>query len=487
MNGKKIVIVASECQPFFASGGLGDVIGSLPKRIIKELNETGADNEISVILPLYSKFSDEKLRNKLAYIGQTTVQLSWRKQYCGIFKYTDKGVNYYFLDNEYYFKKSNYYGYFDDGERFAFFSKAAIDAMAFLDIIPDILHCHDWQTGLVPVYLRTIYYDDPRFVNVKKIFTIHNIEYQGIYSYDEDIIQDVFGIPSNEGYILEYRGQLNIMKGAMESSNFVTTVSPSYADEIQYAYFAKGLEFEVERIKKEGKLRGILNGIDKTFYNPAKDNALFVNYDKKTPELKKENKLHLQEMLGLPIDENIPMIGMVTRLVSHKGMELVKTALGEILKEKVQVVILGTGDSYYEWFLRDMEHAFKGKLSVIIAFNQDLSRKIYASSDLFLMPSVSEPCGLAQMIACRYGALPIVRKTGGLADSIKDFSEPKGNGYVFDNIDAWEMLAKVKQALADFEQKELWANNVKKAMAVDFGWTSSAKKYVEMYEELLTK
>ena len=485
MNSKKIVIVASECQPFFASGGLGDVIGSLPQKIAKLVSPE--ENQVSVILPLYSKFTNNKYRNKLVYIGQTTVQLSWRKQYCGIFRYIEKGVTYYFLDNEYYFKHSNYYGYFDDGERFAFFSKAAIDVMAYLDIIPDIIHAHDWQTGLVPVYLRTVYSGDERFKNVRTVFTIHNIEYQGIYSYDDEILQDVFGIPSSMGYILEYRGHTNIMKGAMESANFVSTVSPTYAEEIQYAYYAKGLELEVARVREEGKLRGILNGIDKNFYNPAKDGALFVNYDKKTPEQKVENKVHLQEMLGLTINKDVPLIGMVTRLVNHKGLELVKTAIAEVLKEKVQMVILGTGDSYYEWFLRDLERAYPGKLSVIIAFNQDLSRKIYASADLFLMPSVSEPCGLAQMIACRYGTLPIVRKTGGLADSIKDVSEPKGIGYVFENIDAWEMFETIKRALNDYEDKEKWHANVVKAMSTDFGWSASAKKYVAMYEELLNK
>lgn len=485
MNSKKIVIVASECQPFFASGGLGDVIGSLPQKIAKLVSPE--ENQVTVILPLYSKFTNNKYRNKLVYIGQTTVQLSWRKQYCGIFRYIEKGVTYYFLDNEYYFKHSNYYGYFDDGERFAFFSKAAIDVMAYLDIIPDIIHAHDWQTGLVPVYLRTVYSGDERFKNVRTVFTIHNIEYQGIYSYDDEILQDVFGIPSSMGYILEYRGHTNIMKGAMESSNFVSTVSPTYAEEIQYAYYAKGLELEVARVKEEGKLRGILNGIDKNFYNPAKDAALFKNYDKKTPELKAENKVHLQEMLGLTVNKDVPLIGMVTRLVNHKGLELVKTAISELLKEKVQMVILGTGDSYYEWFLRDLERTYPGKLSVIIAFNQDLSRKIYASADLFLMPSVSEPCGLAQMIACRYGTLPIVRKTGGLADSIKDVSQSKGIGYVFENINAWEMFETIKRALNDYEDKEKWQANVTKAMSTDFGWSASAKKYVAMYEELLNK
>ena len=487
MNHKNIVIVASECQPFFASGGLGDVIGSLPTRISKLVNADGEGNNVIVILPLYSNFTNKAYRNKLAYIGHTYVNLSWRRQYCGVFKYSSKGVTYYFLDNEYYFKKANFYGYFDDAERFAFFSKAAIDVLEFLDITPDIIHTHDWQTGLLPVYLRTLYSGNPRFINTRTVFTIHNIEYQGKYAYDQETIEDVFGIPFEKSNVLEYRGGTNIMKGAMECSNYVSTVSPTYAEEIQYAYYAKGLELEVARVKEEGKLRGILNGIDKNFYNPAKDDALFSKYDKKNPAGKVENKLQLQEMLGLQVSADIPMIGMVTRLVGHKGLELVKATLGEVLKEKVQVVILGTGDSYYEWFLKDLEHSYRGKLSVIIAFNQDLSRKIYASSDLFLMPSVSEPCGLAQMIACRYGTLPIVRKTGGLADSIKDLSQPKGIGYVFNNIDPVEMYNKIKSALNDFENKEKWNKAVLKAMKTDFGWSLSAKKYVEMYEELLNK
>lgn len=482
---KRIGIIASECQPFFASGGLADVIGSLPQRLLKIMKEEDSETEIFVMLPLYSKFTNESFKEKLEYIGQTTVMLAWRKQYCGIFKYVKEGVTYYFLDNEYYFKKSNYYGYFDDGERFAFFSKASIDVMKYLNIVPNIIHCHDWQTGLVSVYLRTIYFNDEAFKQVKRIFTIHNIEYQGIYSYDEDILEDVFGIPAEYGYILEYRGQINILKGAMECSNKVTTVSPTYADEIQYEYFSKGLELEVERIKKEGKLVGILNGIDRTSYNPKTDKALFVQYDRTTPELKVENKLKLQEMLGLQVNADIPMVGMVTRLVGHKGLGLIKDVIGDILKEKLQLVILGTGDAYFEWFLRDIEHSFKSKVSVIIAFNSDLSRKIYASSDIFLMPSVFEPCGLAQMIACRYGAIPLVRATGGLADSIKDFSNPDGNGYVFQNIDAYEMLAKLKSALHDFEDKELWMKQVTKVMHCDFGWTQSAKKYVSLYNEFL--
>lgn len=478
---KKIFFVASEAQPFFASGGLGDVIGSLPKKIVKNAKDKFS---VSVILPLYSKIN-QAYRNKLVYVGQTTTTLAWRKQYCGIYKYEDKDVTYYFVDNEYYFKRDNFYGYFDDAERFAFFSKAAIEVMIYLNEIPNIIHAHDWQTGMVSIYLRTLYYNDPRFAKVKTIFTIHNIEYQGVYSLDQDIIEDVFGISMNDSYLLEYHGKANIMKGAMESSNFVSTVSPSYAQEITNPEFAHGLEHEVKRIKEEGKLIGILNGIDKVFYNPAKDKALFENYDRKDFHLKVKNKEELQAMLDLPVDPTIPMIGMVSRLVSHKGLDLVKEVFEELLLERVQVVVLGTGDPYYEGYFKDLEYRYSNKLRVIIAFNQDLSRKIYASADIFLMPSKSEPCGLSQMIASRYGAIPVVRETGGLKDSIRDFEFADGNGYTFKGMNAQDMLNTIKRALKDYNNAELWQKHIGIVMNKDFGWSTSAKQYVKMYEKIL--
>lgn len=481
-NIKKVTFIASECQPFIASGGLGDVVGSLPLRIAKQ--SKGA-YELTVILPYYSKIN-EKYRNKLVYVGQITVDLSWRKQYCGIFKYEEKNVKYYFIDNEYYFKRDNLYGYFDDGERFAYFSKAAIEVMLHLDEVPDIIHVHDWQTGLVPIYLRTLYYGDVRLMNVKTIFTIHNIEYQGAFSFDDDIIEDVFGISINDAYIFEYRGSINIMKGAMEAANYVTTVSPSYAEEICTKEYAHGLEDEINRIKAENKLVGILNGIDKNFYNPLKDKALFANYDKNDFSNKGLNKTELQKMLNLPVDETVPMIGMVTRLVAHKGLEFIKNSFDSLMEMNVQLVILGTGDPYYEWYLKDMEIKYHNKVRAIIAFNQDLSRKIYAASDLFLMPSSSEPCGLSQMIASRYGTIPMVRETGGLKDSIVDFSKPNGNGYTFEGMDYQNMLNMVRRAVNDYSLPK-WSEQVKKAMSVDFGWSSSAKKYVSMYDNILNK
>lgn len=480
---KKIAFVASECQPFFASGGLGDVIGSLPSRIVKE---GSSDLEVSVYLPLYSSMA-AGYRNKLVYVGQIDVQLSWRKQYCGIYKYENKGVSYYFIDNEYYFKRNSFYGYYDDAERFAFFSKAVIDVMLFLNEVPSIVHTHDWQTALVSIYLRTLYYNYEEFKDVKTIFTIHNIEYQGKYSFDEDIISDVFGISMYNADILEYQGTINLMKGAMESANYVTTVSPSYAEEILTPEYAHGLEHEVRRVKEEGKLVGILNGIDKNFYNPLKDKALFANYNRKDFSNKVVNKVELQKMLNLPVDENIPLIGMVTRLVAHKGLDIVKEALESILNEKVQFVVLGTGDSYYEGFFKDMEYKYGNKLRAIVAFNQDLSRKIYAASDIFLMPSKSEPCGLAQMIASRYGSIPLVRETGGLKDSIKDFNTGKGNGYTFAGFEGHVLYETAHRALTDYEDKENWNEKVKKVMSVDFGWSASAKVYVKLYKKILDK
>lgn len=477
---KNIAFVASECQPFFTSGGLGDVIGSLPKKIVKlDKGSWG----VTVYLPLYSNIS-KAYANKLVYVGQKYVSLSWRRQYCGIYKYEEAGVRYYFIDNEYYFKRERFYGYFDDAERFAFFSKAVIDVMIHLNEVPDIIHCHDWQTGLVPVYLRTLYYHSEEFKNVKRIFTIHNIEYQGKYSNDSDIIEDVFGIDANDAYLLEYNGCLNIMKGAMECSNVVSTVSPSYAEEIKSSEYAHGLEAQVERVAKEGKLCGILNGIDTVFYNPKHDKALFKAFDKKDFSQKVLNKVELQKMIGLPVSEKTPLIGMVSRLVAHKGLDILRRAFDEIIKLDLQLIVLGTGDAYYEGFLKDMEAKYPKQVKIILAFNQDLARKIYASSDLFLMPSSSEPCGLSQMIASRYGAVPMVRETGGLRDSIKDFSTGDGNGYTFEGFEPSALASMVSRAVNDYNS-EKWNELVEKVMSVDFSWKTSAKSYVKMYKNLL--
>ena len=477
--GKKVFFIASEAQPYIASGGLGDVIGSLPKAIAKASKE---QYEVSVVLPLYGKI-DPKVRKKMIYVGQTNISLSWRRLYCAIYKLVEKGVTYYFIDNEYYFKRDRLYGYFDDAERFAYFSKASIDLMLYLNEIPDIIHCHDWQTALVPIYLRTLYYGNVLFMNTKTVFTIHNIEYQGQYHLGRDLMEDVFGLSMNDCFLVEYNHGLNLMKGAMEASNKVSTVSPTYAEQITTSEYAHHLEHEVRRVKEEGKLFGILNGIDTTFYNPKNDKAIYQTYSKDSLELKKVNKEELQKELGLKVDPNIPIISMVSRLVSHKGLDTLRDSLDRILQEDIQLVILGTGDYYYENLLKEAQDRYPEKVRAIIAFNQALSRKIYAGSDLFLMPSKSEPCGLSQMIASTYGTVAIVRETGGLKDSIIDVSN-KGIGYTFKYNDPTEMYETIKRALNDYHS-EKWDEIVKKAIKTDFSWKKSAKEYIKEYNKLL--
>ena len=478
---KRIVFAASECQPFFTSGGLGEVVGSLPKRIIELTNK---EYQVDVYLPFYAKIN-KNYSSIIKFVDSIEVNLSWRRQYCGIFNCQLDGVNYYFIDNEYYFKRDNFYGYFDDAERFAFFSKAVIEVMLKLKRVPNIIHCHDWQTGMIPVYLRTHYYYKNEFKSLKRIFTIHNIEYQGIYSQQNNFIEDVFGIDRNDTYLLEFNNNLNIMKGAIETSNIVSTVSPSYAEEITTAEYAHGLESIILKAKQEGKLCGILNGIDYDFYNPLTDKELVKNYDVNSIDAKKECKKALLEEIGFK-ETDAPLIGMVTRLVAHKGLEILKNAAEELLKNDIRMVILGTGDPYYEDYFKNLETKYPDKIKTILAFNQGLARRIYSGCDMFLMPSASEPCGLSQMIASRYGTIPLVRETGGLKDSIHDFKNENGNGYSFKGMEPNKLVEMVKTAIKDYQDRD-WNNKIIKVMNVDFSWNNSCKDYLAMYNSILNK
>ena len=471
MENRKILFVASEARPFIATGGLADVIGSLPQALAKD-----PKYDIRVVLPLYSDIKPE-FRRKMSFLGNIFVPLSWRNQYCGIFTCEENGVTYYFLDNEYYFKRPGCYGYYDDGERFAFFSRGVMEILPFIGYYPDILHCHDWQAALAAIYLKTFYCKRPEYQFIRALFTIHNIEYQGKYSMD--ILGDLFGIDNEDGYLLEYGGSINLMKGAIECCERFSTVSPTYANEIKTAQYAHGLENIIR--KNENKLTGILNGIDVDSYNPEKDKALFAQYTPENLENKKICKTELQKMLGLPV-KDVPIIAMITRLVSHKGVELVKTVAEDILHEDVQFVLLGTGDSAYENYFRDLGKRYEGKVSANIAFNGDLSRKIYSGADIFLMPSVSEPCGLSQMIASRYATVPVVRETGGLYDSIKPYGNG-GNGFTFASCNAYDMLYVIHEALDVYKNEEKWKALMKKAATTDFSWDRSAEDYKKLYEE----
>lgn len=471
---RKILFAASECTPFIATGGLAEVIGSLSKSLAQD-----EEYDVRVVLPLYSDIRGD-YRQRFTYLGNINVPLGWRNQYCGIFSYEESGVTFYFLDNEYYFRRGGCYGYYDDGERFAFFSRAVMEILGFLQFYPDVLHCHDWQSALAAIYLKTIYCHRREYSLIRAVFTIHNIEYQGKYSLD--VLEDLFGISNDYRYLLEFDGCANLMKAAIECSETFTTVSPTYAEEIKRTEYAHGLQGEVER--NAFKLRGILNGIDVKSYDPATDPALFAPYSAENPAGKEVCKAELQKMLGLPVRADVPVVAMISRLVAHKGLDLVRAAIEELLADDVQFVLLGTGDSEYESYFKDLANRYKGKAVSIIAFNGDLSRKIYSGADIFLMPSKSEPCGLSQMIASRYLTVPVVRETGGLYDSIKPYGAG-GNGFTFAAYNAGDMLYVLREAVSLYKNKPEWQKLMIKAGTTDFSWQRSAEEYKKLYTDTL--
>ena len=470
----KILFCSSEVVPFAASGGLGDVAGSLPKA----LNVSGQD--VRVILPLYGKIK-EKYSEDLKFIDSFNVSLGWRNQYCGLFTMEQNGVTYYLIDNEFYFDRPNLYGYGDDGERFAFYSKAILESLLHLDFEPDIIHANDWQSALVTLYINVYYRHIQKFQKIKTVFTIHNIAYQGQYGYN--VIADTLGLPQEWAHHAEYNGDTNFMKAAIENADKVTTVSPTYAQEILDPWFAHGLDPILR--EKQHKLWGILNGIDYESYNPKTDKIIVKNFHadafiKNKAVCKKE----LRSLFNLEEDDS-PIISMVTRLVGHKGVDIIVDAMQGLVDKGYQVVVLGTGESQYENFFRDLAAKYPGRVGVEIAFIPALSRKIYAGSDMFLMPSKSEPCGLSQMIALHYGTIPIVRETGGLKDSVKDSQGGEGNGFTFANYSASELYDCCMRAYEGYQDTKGWRVLVKRAMQSDCSWKNSAKEYIRMYEDTM--
>lgn len=471
----KCLFCTSEALPFAASGGLGDVAGSLPQVLRKRL--IGC----RVVMPLYDEIP-QNLKDSMRFVTSFTVPVSWRRQYCGVFEARYGGVIYYLLDNQYYFRRKGLYGHYDDAERFAFLSRASLEMLKYVDFKPDIIHCNDWQTALVSVYYSLFYSRDEWYSGIKTIFTIHNIQYQGKYGID--IIEDVVGIPNQDISIIEFDKCANFMKGAIETANRVTTVSPTYAMEIKDPWYSHKLDPILR--DRSWKLSGILNGIDVDNYNPETDKDLYQNYSVEDISKKAENKKALQERLGLDQDPDIPLVSMITRMVAHKGLDLVKSALNQLMcEENIQFVILGSGDWEYETFFRDMQNRYPGRLNASFGFVPELSRKIYAGADIFLMPSKSEPCGLSQMIALRYGTIPVVRETGGLKDSIQDSGSGKGNGIIFKNYDAMDMLNGIKRALKGYRNKEGWNILIKRAIKSDNSWSRSANEYIKLYRGML--
>jgi len=470
-NKLKVLNAVSEVVPFITTGGMGQVAGAL----VKSLADIDPELDIRVVLPLYSHFRD-KYEPQMKFLGDVWVRLAWRNIYCGISELELDGVTFYFVDNRHYFDRSNAYGYFDDGERFAFFSKAVFTVLELTGYVPDIIHAHDWQTALVPIYLKTHFSE--KYSNTKSVFTIHNMEYQG--QYRSDIYADVFDLTEEDAALVEYGDCLNLMKGAIVCADKLTTVSPSYADEIQVAG-----GYLLEPIIRENahKLSGIINGIDTKLHDPATDPLLEKNYSAEFPDGKAVNKRQLQSLFNLPIAPRKMLICVVSRLAWHKGIDLITYMMDDMLRLDVQFLLLGTGEHDYELFFEERAVRSPDRVAVSIAFNPAIDSKIYAGADVLLMPSRSEPCGLAQMVACRYGTIPIVRKIGGLGDTIKDCRMGNGNGFVFEEYSAGALLDTVSQALDLYNYRENdWKNLVRSAMECDFSWEISAQAYRDLYK-----
>jgi len=476
----KILFAAAEAVPFSKTGGLGDVAGSLPKA----LKEAGA--KVAVITPKYSTIAWE-YQEKMVHVADFYVPLAWRSIYCGIEKLTYDGVDFYFVDNEAYFKRDGLYGYFDDGERYAFFSKAICEAIAKLpELQCDVLNCNDWQTAMAPVFLREFYQESEACRNVKTVFTVHNVKFQGQFS--DKVLNDILGladIPAARDQLYCDRESINYMKGALCYSDTISTVSPSYAGELQMPFYGEGLDGIFR--DRAWCLHGILNGIDTVSWDPQHDDAIAKKYSIKRMAGKAECKAALQEELGLRVDPERPLVVMIGRLTNQKGLGLVRYAMDKIMSRSIQVAILGTGDKdqedafkYFDWKYGDM-------MCARIAFDGALSRRMYAGGDILLMPSEFEPCGLSQMIAMRYGTLPVVRETGGLQDSVVPYNQytGEGTGFRFANMNGDEMADTLIGACELFwTDKDAWKQLQKQAMETDFSWSRAAQDYLNMYYEL---
>ncbi len=479
---KNILFVASEGVPFIKTGGLADVVGSLPKCVDKRYFD------VRVMLPKYTCIPQE-LRDKMVYKTSFYMDFNWKNEYVGILEAEVDGVIYYFIDNESKFGGFRPYSsnVLEDIEKFAFFSKAALSAMPLLGFRPDVIHCHDWQTGLVPVYLKERFQGNEFFHGIKSIMTIHNLKFQG--KWDVKTIKDMTGLPD---YFftpdkLEAYKNANLLKGGLVYADAITTVSDTYAKEITTPFYGESLDGLMRA--REHDLRGIVNGIDYTDYNPENDKYIDVNYDAKNFRKEKvKNKRLLQKELGLEENDKIMMIGIVSRLTDQKGFDLIAYMMDELCQDAVQIVVLGTGEEQYENMFRHFDWKYNNKVSANIYYSEAMSHKIYAACDAFLMPSLFEPCGLSQLMALRYGTLPIVRETGGLKDTVEPYNEYEGTGtgFSFVNYNAHEMLDTIRYAeKIYYDKKREWNKMVDRAMAADFSWEVSAKKYQEMYDWLI--
>ncbi len=475
----KILLTASEAHPFLKTGGLADVSFALPKA----LRKIGIDAR--VIMPKYSRISDH-FKHNMKHIASFYVPVGWRNKFCGLEYYEFDSVPFYFIDNEQYFYRDGIYGFFDDAERFAYFSRAVLEAIHFMgDFTPDVIHCNDWQTGLIPVFLKDNFRFSPKHSHIKTVFTIHNMKFQGVF--DKNILEELLCL--NKGYFsedaLKYYDGVSFMKGGIKYSDKVSTVSNSYANEIKTPQYGEGLHGLLN--DRAWDLWGIINGLDYDIYNPTTDINIFAHYDSYHLERKIQNKIELQRLLGLPVSSDIPMIGIVSRLTGQKGCDIIGAILEDLLNDGIQLVVLGTGDKCYEDMFKYFSYKYPHKLSANIYFDNCLAQKIYAGSDMFLMPSLFEPCGIGQLIAMRYGSVPIVRETGGLRDTVFSYDDftGDGNGFTFANYNAYDMLYTIRRAeYFYYNQKDIWRKIVTHGMDSDNSWTKSAYIYRDLYNSL---
>ncbi|MBK0348336.1 glycogen synthase GlgA [Aerococcaceae bacterium zg-ZJ1578] len=478
----KVLFAAAEAAPFFKTGGLGDVAYALPKELAKQ----GVD--IRVVLPNYTQMP-ATYQEQLQEIAHFRFQLGDKNVYCGIKTLELDGITYYFIDNLSYFDRKSLYGEWDDGERFGFFSTAIIEMLEVIDWIPDVIHCNDWHTAMVPVLLVDRYHWKNRLRHIRKVFTIHNLRFQGVFA--PNILERVFGTHYNaytqDG--LQWKDCVNFMKGAINFSDIVTTVSPTYAHEIMTPEFGEQLEGTL--LYNQWKVRGIINGIDYDLNNPETDTLIPHHFSANQLAGKYENKRALQEAVGLPVREDVPIIGMVSRLTDQKGFQLVEERLEELLSQaEVQVVLLGTGDERFEHSFRYFEFKYPHKMKSLIKFDLKIAQLIYAGSDMFLMPSAFEPCGLSQMMSMRYGTLPIVHETGGLKDTVQPYNQftGEGTGFSFYGFNSWNLLSTIYNALTVYYQRpEHWQGLMHQAMTRNFSWENPTKEYLAIYQQLLAE
>ncbi|SDR90797.1 starch synthase [Paenibacillaceae bacterium GAS479] len=472
----KVLFATSEAVPLAKTGGLADVAGALPKALLNK----GIDAR--VILPNYETIPWEHLKH-FKTVDVFSVNLGWRSQYCGLLKGEIDGVTYYLIDNEHYFRRGGLYGYDDDPERFVFFSIAVLEAARRMEEQWDILHCHDWQTGLIPFLLKRRYWNDDRLSGIRTVFTIHNLRYQGVFGKQE--MMDLIGMgPEIFGWDgLEHNDAANCMKGGLLYADKLTTVSPTYAEEIKTSFYGEGLD-GILRVRS-GDLSGIVNGIDTELFDPMNDAAISAPY-LDSLDKKRLNKLALQKEMGLPQNPDVPVIGIVSRLVEQKGFDLIDGVFGELLEEEVQFAVLGSGDWKYEEMFRSASHSRYDKVSIRTGFNDALARRIYAGSDMYLMPSQFEPCGLSQLLALRYRTVPIVRETGGLKDTVQPYNEytGEGNGFSFTNYNAHDMLYTIREAIGFYNKEDVWKGIVLNGTRDDYSWSRSASSYIGLYEQL---